>query len=45
MESFLLTYWLLTSIAKAIDDAVNIAAQPPLPGAAAHSSLVSSEQW
>ena len=31
----------LTSTAKAMEDAVNIAAQPPLPGAAAHSSLVS----
>mmetsp|Transcript_2185 Transcript_2185/g.4233 ORF Transcript_2185/g.4233 Transcript_2185/m.4233 type:complete len:338 (-) Transcript_2185:419-1432(-) len=32
----------IASIAKAIDEAVNIAAQLPLPGAATHSSRVSS---
>ena len=31
----------IASTAKAMEDAVNIAAQPPLPGAAAHSSLES----
>ena len=30
----------IASTAKAMEDAVNIAAQPPLPGAAAHSSLL-----